>query len=262
MHFRRQRSGKRAQSGGLIMDSAVYAVEATIEETHWWFVGRRRLFADELRRAGVPTDARALDIGTGTGANLRLLRDIGFSNVMGLDASDEAIRFCAEKQLGEVRKGDICALPFGDASFDVVFATDVIEHIDDDERAAQEICRVLRPGGSAIITVPAFPSLWGLQDRKSFHKRRYRMQPLLALLRRAELIPQRSYYFNYILFAPIFLARRLIDLLRIDLQSEGQVNSPFLNRLMSALFTADIRTAPVLRPPFGASILVVASKNG
>jgi SAM-dependent methyltransferase len=143
----------------------------------------------------------------------------------------------------------------------VVFATDVIEHIDDDHLAAQEICRVLKPGGSAIITVPAFESLWGLQDEKGFHKRRYRMQPLLALLRRAGLIPQRSCYFNYILFAPIFLARRLIDLFRIDLQSEAEVNSPLLNRLLSIVFTMDVRTAPVLRPPFGASILVVAAKG-
>jgi SAM-dependent methyltransferase len=243
------------------MDSAVFAVEATIEETHWWFVGRRRLFADELRRARVPIDARALDIGTGTGTNLRLLRDAGFSNVTGLDASDEAIRFCAQKQLGDVRQGDICALPFGDASFDVVFATDVIEHIDDDGLAAQEICRVLKPGGSVIITVPAFESLWGLQDEKGLHKRRYRMRPLIELLRGAGLTPQRSYYFNYLLFAPIFLARQMINLLRIELDSEAQVNSPLLNRVLSAIFSADIRTAPLLRPPFGASILVVASKR-
>jgi SAM-dependent methyltransferase len=243
------------------MDTAIYAVEASIEETHWWFVGRRRLFADELRNVGAASDARVLDIGTGTGANLRLLRDIGFCDVTGLDASDDAIRFCAEKRLGEVRKGDICALPFPDASFDVVFATDVIEHVDDDHLAAQEICRVLKPGGNAIITVPAFESLWGLQDEKGYHKRRYRLRPLLGLLGRAGLIPQRSYYFNYILFAPIFLARRLIDLFRIDLQSEAQINSPLVNRLLSAVFTADIRTAPVLRPPFGASILVVAAKS-
>jgi hypothetical protein len=87
------------------------------------------------------------------------------------------------------------------------------------------------------------------------------MRPLVELLRAAGLTPQRSYYFNYLLFAPIFLARQMINLLRIDLDSEAQVNSPLLNRVLSAIFSADIRTAPLLRPPFGASILVVASKR-
>ena len=53
------------------MDVATFAVEAEAEATHWWFVGRRLLFTAELKQAGVnPTD-RVLDIGTGTGANLR-----------------------------------------------------------------------------------------------------------------------------------------------------------------------------------------------
>ena len=63
--------------------------------------------------------------------------------------SDDAIRWCAEKGLGDVAKGDVCDLPFGDAEFDLVLATDIIEHVDDDLRAVGEIRRVLAPGGIA-----------------------------------------------------------------------------------------------------------------
>ena len=98
------------------MELAVYAVEAAVEETHWWFAGRRRLFAAELARAEIPKDARILDVGTGTGSTLRMLRDNGYTQVTGVDASDEALRFCADKGLGRVRKGDICALPFPEAA--------------------------------------------------------------------------------------------------------------------------------------------------
>ena len=196
----------------------------------------------------------------GTGANLRLLRDLGFTAVTGLDASEEAIGYCASKGLGVVRKGDICALPFADGSFDLVLATDVIEHVDDDDAAVREISRVLARGGKALITVPAFQSLWGLQDRKAFHKRRYRMKSLLALLRVARLSPDHCYHFNYLLFLPIYLARRVIDLLKIDLKSEGQVNNRLLNRILLTVFSLDISTAPTLKPPFGVSILVVAGK--
>ena len=242
------------------MDIAAFAVEAKAEETHWWFVGRRRLFAAELEKAGVKRTDRVLDIGTGTGANLRLLRDLGFTEVTGLDASEEAIGYCASKGLGAVRKGDTCALPFADGSFDLVLATDVIEHVDDDDAAVREVSRVLARGGKALITVPAFQSLWGLQDRKAFHKRRYRMNSLLALLRGARLSPDHCYHFNYLLFLPIYLARRVIDLLRLDLKSEGQVNNRLLNRMLLTVFSLDISTASTIKPPFGVSILVMAGK--
>jgi SAM-dependent methyltransferase len=243
------------------MDIATFDVEAEAEATHWWFVGRRDLFAAELAQAGVKPTSRVLDVGTGTGANLRMLRDLGFTDVTGLDASDEAIGHCASKGLGTVRKGDICQLPFEDACFDAVLATDVLEHVDDDSAAAREIARVLAPGGRALITVPAFQSLWGLQDRQAFHKRRYRMKQLLLVLREAGLSPCRSYYFNYLLFVPIYLARRVIDLLRLNLKSEGQVNTPVINRILLGIFSLDVWTASRIKPPFGVSILVVAAKR-
>src|SRR2546425_8914373 len=143
------------------MRTPTYAVEAEVEETHWWFVGRRRLFGRELARAGFPVDARTLDIGTSTGSNIRLLRHIGFTRVTGLDVSLEAIRLCESRGFGPVQQGSVCAMPFPDASFDLVLATDIIEHVDDDVLALTEVARVMAPRGLALITVPAFPSLWG-----------------------------------------------------------------------------------------------------
>lgn len=243
------------------MQTSAYAVEAEVEGTHWWFVGRRRLFGRELMRAGLPVNARTLDVGTSTGSNLRLLRDAGFTNVTGLDMSPDAIRFCESKGFGPVRQGSVCAMPFPDASFDLVLATDIIEHVDDDALALTEVVRVLAPGGRVLITVPAFPSLWGLQDEVALHKRRYRLSPLLDLVRRVGLRPAETYYFNYLLFAPIWLARQVIRYARIDLRSEGEVNTPALNALLKGIFRADVSTARLLRPPFGVSILVLAEKS-
>jgi SAM-dependent methyltransferase len=243
------------------MEVTAYAAEAAIEADHWWFVGRRDLFSDIVRDSALPPDAAILDVGTGTGANLRLLRDLGFERVTGVDFSAEAIRFCAEKGLGEVRPGNVCAMPFADGAFDLVFATDVIEHVQDDLAALQEIRRVLKPGGRALLTVPAFPILWGLQDEVSHHRRRYSLRLLLDRLQAAGLSPLRHFYFNYLLFLPILAARRVMRLLRFRPASEGEVNTRWLNRLLTALFRFDVKTAPWLRPPFGVSALIVATRS-
>ena len=242
------------------MDAGAYQIEAEIEATHWWFVGRRRLFAAEIGQIGLDRDAAVLDIGTSTGTNLRMLRALGFGNVQGLDLSDDAIRFCAEKGFPAVRKGDVRDMPFAANLFDLVLATDVIEHVDDDAKAVTEIARVLKPGGAALITVPAFRRLWGLQDEVAKHKRRYRKSELLELVAKTGLRIERQYYFNYLLFLPIWLGRRLIGLFRPALKSEAEVNSPFVNRLLSIIFAADTMTAPALRVPFGVSALVLARK--
>jgi len=242
------------------MDAATYAVEAAVEQNHWWFAVRRELFAREIDGLSVGPRGRVLDIGTSTGTNLRMLNELGFERVSGLDSSEEAIHFCAAKGFRNVRQGDVCAMPFAPASFELVLATDIIEHVEDDGAALAEIARVLVPGGVALITVPTFPSLWGLQDRVAHHKRRYRLRQLVAAIRRAGLEPRRRYYFNYLLFVPIWAARRVIDLLGIELGSENEVNSPLLNALLRAVFQLDALTAPLLHPPFGVCALVVARR--
>jgi SAM-dependent methyltransferase len=243
------------------MDAATYAVEAEVEATHWWFVARRNLLRTLIGELGIASSAPALDLGTSTGTNLRMLSELGFTDVTGLDLNDEAIRWCAEKGLGTVRKGDVCELPFADLSFDLVLATDIVEHVDDDGRALSEIRRVLRPGGAAVISVPAFASLWGLQDEVAHHKRRYRMKQLIAAVGKSGLAPQESFHFNYLLFAPIWAARQVMRLARIRVASENQVNTPLLNRVLGAIFAFDVRTARIVRPPFGVSIMLVARRG-
>lgn len=243
------------------MQGGTYAVEAQIEKTHWWFVARRELMQSVLRKLQISVDIPVLDIGTSTGTNLRLLREVGMNCVVGLDMSEDAIRWCEEKGLGEVRQGDVCALPFPDQAFGLIFATDIIEHVDDDISAMAEIFRVLSPGGTVIMTVPAFQSLWGLQDEVSHHKRRYRLEGIFALARRAGFMVEENYYFNYLLFIPIWLARQVIRIFGIQLKSENELNFPVLNYLLLSIFRLDIKTSPWIKPPFGVSIMAILRKS-
>ncbi|MBI1778629.1 MAG: class I SAM-dependent methyltransferase [Proteobacteria bacterium] len=234
--------------------------ESEVEETHWWFIGRRSLIEATIRRGGVAASARILDVGAGTGSNLRLLSRIGFEQVWAVDRSPIAAAYCQAHIAGRVQVADAKALPFADGGFDCVLATDVIEHVDDDDQALSEIARVLRPGGTAVIMVPAFPSLWGISDEVGRHYRRYRLRPLVRIIEGAGLSVSLARYFNYILFVPIWLLRVLMRAFNIRPQSEGDLNTAWLNRVLTWLFLFDVRTAMLIRPPFGVSILAVCRK--
>ena len=245
----------------LFMEIRTYALEDMVEADHWWFVGRRRLFSDIITSMDLPAGAAILDIGTSTGTNLRMLSNLGFRSMYGIDSSPEALRFCVKKGIGDVLGGDATALPFADHSFDLVLATDIIEHVDDDIGALREIHRVLKPGSRLLLTVPTFELLWGLQDKIGHHKRRYRLRELQEKMFKAEFSIIKSFYFNYILFVPILCGRRLIQIIGVKVENESQINTYWINRILSTVFLFDIRTAPRIRPPFGVSALAVGARR-
>ena len=117
------------------MEQGVYDVEARVVAEHWWFRGRRQLFAAELRALKVGMDVKFLDIGTGTGNNLLMLRQQGYRNVIGVDLDPLAIRYGLTKGFTSVLQAEATTLPFAEGQFDVVLATDTVEHIEDDQKA-------------------------------------------------------------------------------------------------------------------------------
>lgn len=229
-----------------------------VARSHWWFAGRRRLFSRLIGILRPTASWRVLEVGAGTGANLSVLAGLGARQVVACDMSTEALEYLRNR--ATLTRADATSLPFTSNSIDLLLAADVIEHLDDDTSALREFVRVLRPGGHVILTVPAFPSLWGPQDIVAQHRRRYRMQPLLALVRETQLSVTTCFHFNYVLFVPIWTARKILLALGAKIASENQINTSFLNWVMTRVFLADVDTAPFLKPPFGVSLCVVASK--
>jgi SAM-dependent methyltransferase len=240
------------------MEDIAYETESQIEQSHWWFVARRNLFKSYLN--DVKRDAAVLDIGSSSGTNLRLLKELGFSNYQGFDYNELSKKFCAEKKLGEVVIGDICNSNLPSNHYDFILATDVIEHIDDHKRALDEIKRILKPEGKLLITVPCFMSLWGDHDVISMHKRRYRKPEITGLVANSGLKVIKSYYFNFFLFLPILAFRKLTKALGIKIESENSVNNSVMNKLFKLVFETDIALAKKNIFPFGVSCLVLATK--
>jgi SAM-dependent methyltransferase len=244
------------------MQQHTYSIMYEVEGKHWWFAGRRRIiaeFVEEVCRDIGKLRPRILDVGCGTGANLQMLSKFGAAE--GVDVSPAALDFCRARGLAEVRQGAAETLPYGDASFDLVTALDVVEHLDDDIAGLQEIRRVLRPDGRALLFVPAFMFLWGVQDDISNHRRRYTVPELKIKLSEAGLSVERATYANITFFMPILAGRTLMRLIGWRPASENNITIGALNGLLGRILGAESWWLRRMNFPFGVSIVCVARRE-
>lgn len=248
------------------MQQHTYSIMYKVEGEHWWFAGRRRILESfvericrDLRRDLNAVRPHILDVGCGTGANLEMLSQFG--DAEGVDVSQEALAFCLERGLKNVRSGEAEKLPFEDETFDLVTALDVVEHLDDDLAGLREMQRVLKSGGRALLFVPAFMFLWGVQDDVSHHRRRYRIPELRQVVKDAGFEVERATYANITFFAPILLGRALMKVTGLRPASENNINVSALNGVLGRVLGAESSFLRHMNFPFGVSALCVARKN-
>ena len=245
------------------MQRHTYAIMNRVEDKHWWFVGRRLILESFLRQIhsaliAEHSSLKILDVGCGTGANLEMLAQFGKAE--GVDVSDEALEFCRAKGL-KAHKGLAEKLPFADESFHLVTALDVVEHLDDDVAGLKEMRRILKSNGRALIFVPAFMWLWGVQDDVSNHRIRYTKKQIVERLKEADFEIERATYANWTFFAPILAGRTLMKITGIKPESENNVNVSALNGIFGKLFGAERFWLKNFDFPFGVSIVIVAKKK-
>lgn len=160
-----------------------------------------------------------------------------------------------------MRHGAAERLPYADNSFDLVTALDVVEHLDDDVAALNEMRRVLRPGGRALLFVPAFMFLWGVQDDVSHHRRRYTRRGLQRAVRHAGFEVERVTYANISFFAPILLGRLLMRASGVRPASENNINVAALNGVLGRVLGTESSLLRHVNFPFGVSALCVARRS-
>jgi SAM-dependent methyltransferase len=243
------------------MKKITYDIEWDLERSHWWFIGRRRLLKSLLSSLGVRKDSLIIDVGCGVGSNLKLLKSIGLK-VIGIDFEIYSL-FLAKRRFSTVPfvHGDLLSLPFKTNSIETIIATDILEHLDDDSIGIKEIHRALTRGGTVILTVPAFNSLWGIQDIVGMHKRRYSKNEFLKKIEQEGFTVFKSSYFNFFLFFPILLGRHLIRLLGLKIESENKINSPFINLFLKTIFSIEPYLLKYFSFPFGVSVFCIAKKS-
>ncbi len=248
------------------MQAEEYARMFQYEGDYWWFVGRRRLVLELLKL--YPYEGLILDAGCGTGAMLCELERLSpykggggsaFS-VVGVDLEFQALRYARQRGSFPLIQARLEGLPFPAETFGLVAALDVLEHLPDEMPALHEIRRVLKPGGVAVFTVPAYAWLWSKHDVALHHYRRYTARALRERLLSAHFEILKLSYSVMLMFLPIVLFR-WIDRLRPTPPSATVVPVPsFLNRWLMRLQGFEAKLIRYLNLPFGVSLVAVVRK--
>jgi SAM-dependent methyltransferase len=152
-------------------------------------VDPRRFNTWPLLQSLLPTAAQRLEVAPGLRPRLPI------EGTTFLDISASAV--AKLRGIGaQAVLGNVTCLPFADASFDLVCCFDIVEHVDDDERALSEVSRTAKPGGIVLISIPLHPARWTSFDDFVGHKRRYDPSQLLLKLAGHDLMVERSAVFG------------------------------------------------------------------
>ncbi|HEX8247485.1 MAG TPA: class I SAM-dependent methyltransferase [Pyrinomonadaceae bacterium] len=247
----------------------VYLYE--VEEKLWWFAGMREISAALLDEFCPPEMEDILDIGCGTGLNLKWLERYAKTEaIKGLDVEKTALDFCRERGENLLTQASATDLPFPDANFDLVTSFDVLVQIPGekaDEKAIAEMYRVLKPKGVAFVRAAAYEWMRSGHDRALNTQRRYTIGELSQKLENAGFTVLRKTYANTLPF-PLAVVRRLL-FKPIGLSDKGSDVKPFppsmqwLNRVLTRALLSEAKFLKRSKAkfPFGLSAICVVRKD-
>ena len=232
---------------------------------YWWYRARAGLL-QEVFAPFVGAPGRVLDVGSADAPSVGWLR--GDHRLVNLDLHPGGL------VPGEGVCGSVTALPFAEATFDVVGAFDVVEHCEDDGRAVGELARVTVPGGRVLLSVPAYRWAWTDHDVRAGHHHRYTRRQVVDVVEAAGLTVLRATYAFCAVF-PAFAAERGLRRLRDGRPASGTDRpasgtdsgadrlppvSPGQDRVLVGLSRLDQRALRHVDLPFGSSVFVAARK--
>jgi SAM-dependent methyltransferase len=186
-----------------------------------------------------------------------------FCKVLVLDDHAEAVQLLGKRfsreQILLLTDG---AVPLPAASLEYVTALDVLEHISNDRVVVEGFRHLLKPGGLAVVTVPASMALWSDWDVALHHFRRYRRNELRALFPANEWEIVHVNYTNTLVYPLVWLARRWrkwFPAKQTAVRAEDRLPAGWINWLLRTQFTWLARSRVPM--PFGVSLVLIARRR-
>lgn len=230
-----------------------------LEDTHFWFVGKRffiKTYLDKIKSR----ISNILDIGSGTGGATKLLDEYG--EVVGVEKNPYA-RFLARKRGLKIIKGKAEKLPFKNNSFNLVTVFDVLYHKDIKSvgNVLKEIFRVLKPKGQVLITDSALSWLNSQHDQFMFSKRRFSLAEINDLLISQGFSIIKSSYIYFFIFPLVFIKRKIIDSFHNNDHSDVFKIPFIINWVLIFILRLEAILLSLIYLPIGSSIIILAQKN-
>jgi len=223
-------------------------------DENFWFKAKNNLLQILLSKIKIK-NPKILSVGTGTGGELKVLNNFG--EIWVLDLNKKALDLIPKELYKQKKVGDVQKLPFPKEFFDVVIASDIIEHVENDKKAIKEVRRVLKKGGALIFTVPAHQFLFSSHDKALGHKKRYSKKQLKDLTKAFNLT--KLGYWNFFL-SPLIVLKRFADKNAKPKVDQANFSKPIDKILYKIMKTENFLIKYDLPLVFGVTIFGICKK--
>jgi len=236
-----------------------------LEEHFWWFVAMRRITDTVIQHDLQRPSLDILDAGCGTGYNIQHYEKQGH-RVFSFDVSADALAGVRKRGARKVCQASITQIPYHNESFGLVVSFEVVDQLQADGALAalKEMHRVLKPGGSLFVRLPAFEWMRSSHDADIATAHRYTRPEVVELLQLAGFEIRLVSYANMLLF-PVVLLKRSLKRFGIGRGSDVKplpVGLRWVDGIFRSLLASEARLLSANQSlPFGLSVIANAKKR-
>ena len=221
-----------------------------VQDTNWWWGKARMEIVQECMK---DLHGNVLEVGAGYGIMTKMLSQFG--KVKAIEPYPDAVSYLRKLKI-DAYCGTLESFDGAD-KYDIVTCFDVLEHIEDDQKALYKMGSLLKENGFLVLTVPAYKFLWNRHDEINHHYRRYTKEELIKLLP-PDLKVKRVTYFNTFLF-PLAVVDKLF--LSKNKGSYSLNPNKLVDKVLYRIFATERTFLRFCNFPFGVSILLIAEKT-
>ena len=243
--------------------------EENAGEHHFIDCASRQHTISQLEKHVKVKNPTIMEIGCSSGHLLeKLSKERPEASLIGADIVYTPLLKLAEKlPTIPMLRFDLLNCPLPDNYLDAVILLNVLEHIEDDVAALKQVQRILKPGGVAIIEVPAGPHLYDFYDKELLHFRRYLLDDLIKNVQEIDFDVVTKSHLGFFIYPGFWFVKRKNQRL-VDLPQEKQkemveknIRDTGSSKLLHRLMRIELALGKMINYPAGIRCLVTCIKK-